>query len=466
MKKALLIILALTLCFALALPAFAASNTEKAAAEVLYEYGILQGKGTNPDGSPNLDLDAQINRVEALTLFVRLLGKEAEAKDSTYQTPFTDVPAWATGYVGYAYANSLTNGISTTLFGSNDPVSGAQFATFVLRALGYVSGTGADADFKWENAPSFANEIGAIKIAPNTQASLTRGKVAEICHSAIENAMMKNGTVSLKANIETNLGHKLGGSGNTGTTVSNSSIVGIWEEIDIFNIYTFNADGTGNEYYDGERWEMTWKLVGNTLTMDFGAYGVETYQITLNGDVMIVHGASINFEYIRHTRTASALVGVWEEIDIENVYTFNADGTGKEYYNGESWDMTWKLTGDTLTMNFGAAGIETYQIILSDNLLVVHGTTVNFEYVRYIRTATSIIGVWEEVDIDNIYTFNVDGTGKEYYNGTTYNMTWKLVGDTLTMNFGGGKIETYPVTLSYTYLILHYPDLDFTYIRQ
>ena len=83
MKKTLSIILALALCFTIATGAFAASDSEKSAAAVLYDYGIFLGKGTNPDGTPDFDLDAPINRVEALTLFVRMLGKENAAKAGT-----------------------------------------------------------------------------------------------------------------------------------------------------------------------------------------------------------------------------------------------------------------------------------------------------------------------------------------------------------------------------------------------
>ena len=79
---------------------------------------------------------------------------------------------------------------------------------------------------------------------------------------------------------------------------------------------------------------------------------------------------------------SAALVGVWEEIDIDNVYTFNANGTGTEYFDGDTWDMTWKLIGKTLTMDFGDAGVEEYEVELSTSMLIVHGAEVDFEYIR------------------------------------------------------------------------------------
>ena len=210
MKKILSLILVVALCFAFAATASAATDEAQAAAEQLFDYGLFLGKGDNEDGTPNFDLDAEINRVEALTLFVRLLGKDAEAKDGEYEIPFTDVPEWAVGYVGYAYENELTNGISDTEFGSSAPVSATQFLTFVLRALGYVSGE----DFEWDNAVELTDEIGFTVDGELAGAdlgdALLRGDVVVICAAAIETAMMKDGETTLKANIEANLGYELG----------------------------------------------------------------------------------------------------------------------------------------------------------------------------------------------------------------------------------------------------------------
>ncbi|MDR0862603.1 MAG: lipocalin family protein [Oscillospiraceae bacterium] len=78
----------------------------------------------------------------------------------------------------------------------------------------------------------------------------------------------------------------------------------------------------------------------------------------------------------------SPLVGVWQEVDIDNIYTFNANGTGEEYYDGSTWALTWTLNGGTLTMDFGTAGVEAYKIEIKGNTLIVHGDEVDFEYKR------------------------------------------------------------------------------------
>ena len=89
-------------------------------------------------------------------MLVRLLGKDEEAKTGIWDIPFTDVDEWAKPYVGYAYANKLTTGTSDTTFGGAQTVSPSQYLTFVLRAMGYESGT----DFQWDKAWELTDTLG------------------------------------------------------------------------------------------------------------------------------------------------------------------------------------------------------------------------------------------------------------------------------------------------------------------
>ena len=133
MKKWISLFLAVAMLFALSLPVFAA----KSEAQTLHELGLFKGTGTDAAGKPVFDLNRAPTRAEAVTMLVRLLGKEDEALAGDWNTPFIDVADWAKPYVGYAYANGLTAGVSQTRFGSESSVTAAQFLTFVLRALGY-----------------------------------------------------------------------------------------------------------------------------------------------------------------------------------------------------------------------------------------------------------------------------------------------------------------------------------------
>ncbi len=140
-------------------------ETAEHAAKVLYERDLFRGIGTYPDGTPNFALDHSTNRHQAVTMLVRLLGKEEEALNGDWDIPFSDVDDWAKPYVGYAYANGLTNGTSPTTFSGNRNVTATQYLTFVLRALGYSSdsevalGTATSADFRWNAAWELSDAI-------------------------------------------------------------------------------------------------------------------------------------------------------------------------------------------------------------------------------------------------------------------------------------------------------------------
>ena len=180
MKKLISILLAVVLVFALTSVAFAADAEETTAADILNALGLFIGTGTDAEGKPIYDLDRAPNRMEAVTMLVRLLGKEEEANAGTWEIPFTDVKDWAKPYVGYAYANGLTNGYGRT-FGGTDPVTATQYLTFILRALGYSS----DSDFRWDAAWELTNELGITAGEYDAAASFDRGDVVMTSCSAL-----------------------------------------------------------------------------------------------------------------------------------------------------------------------------------------------------------------------------------------------------------------------------------------
>ena len=127
MKRFLSFILALTLAVSLVPSAFAASDEALQAANTLHALGLFNGTGTDANGNPVYDLDRAPTREEAITMLVRLLGREEEAKSDDWRMPFTDVSNWAKPYVGYAYTYNLTSGTSETTFGGKQKVSATQY---------------------------------------------------------------------------------------------------------------------------------------------------------------------------------------------------------------------------------------------------------------------------------------------------------------------------------------------------
>jgi hypothetical protein len=119
-------------------------------AKKLWENGLLLGS----DGS--FHLDKPLTRAEGAVMLVRLMGKSAEATGGVFIHPFTDVPDWASPYVGYCYQKGFINGVSDTLYGSGSGMTAAQYLTLLLRVLGYQDGV----DFTWETAADKALAVG------------------------------------------------------------------------------------------------------------------------------------------------------------------------------------------------------------------------------------------------------------------------------------------------------------------
>jgi len=155
MKNAVLSSLAAVLTASLLASGVGAADpaTAELEAEKLKELGLFRGVSDT-----DFDLDREPTRAEALVMLIRALGEESAALGGTYAHPFTDVPDWADAYVGYAYQNGLTNGISATEFGTGN-ASAAMYVTFMLRALGYSDAAG---DFAWDAPFELGRRTGIV----------------------------------------------------------------------------------------------------------------------------------------------------------------------------------------------------------------------------------------------------------------------------------------------------------------
>lgn len=201
MRKTKSFILLLFIIAMLSLKTTAASDEACAAADKLNALGLFYGVGTNYDGTINYDLDRAPTRNEAITMLVRLLGKEDEARSGNWDIPFTDVADWAKPYVGYAYANGLTSGTDETTFDGDKPVTAAQYLTFVLRALNYSS----EVDFKWDTAWELSDRLGITdgRYTAYNNSDFLRADVAIVSVGAIDTPIKCEGrTLAQRTNGE------------------------------------------------------------------------------------------------------------------------------------------------------------------------------------------------------------------------------------------------------------------------
>lgn len=98
-------------------------------------------KGSNTGYGSGFDLEDMPTRLQAIIMFVRIMGEEEEALAWTKGTHFKDVTPGSLGekYVGYAYSKGYTGGYSDGTFRPSQRTNARQYVEFVLRAMGYSS---------------------------------------------------------------------------------------------------------------------------------------------------------------------------------------------------------------------------------------------------------------------------------------------------------------------------------------
>lgn len=157
-------------------------NAMAAALKSLHLFrGSLTGYGEG------FDLELAPTRLQALIMFIRVLGEEEQALSWTGEQPFTDLErgSQAEQYVGYAYEHGYTNGYTATQFKPGGQVTAGQYTEFVLRALGYSSAANTDLSDVMQRAESAGVLTAGETAALQTQKFL-RADLVYISYYALE----------------------------------------------------------------------------------------------------------------------------------------------------------------------------------------------------------------------------------------------------------------------------------------
>ncbi len=122
-------------------------------------------------------LESAPTRLQALIMFIRVLGEEEEALSWTGTTPFQDVAAGslAEKYIGYAFECGYTNGYGDR-FKPSAAVNAGQYTEFLLRAMGWSSTANTDLSDALERGADAGllteGEIELLRGAPFLRADL------------------------------------------------------------------------------------------------------------------------------------------------------------------------------------------------------------------------------------------------------------------------------------------------------
>ena len=94
------------------------------------QQGIVRGNGSEVI----FDGNGSFTRAMAVTMIARMAGADVKAAP---RSPFTDAPAgaWFTPYVNWAYANSVTEGMSATSFAPGRVITRQEFITMLERYI-------------------------------------------------------------------------------------------------------------------------------------------------------------------------------------------------------------------------------------------------------------------------------------------------------------------------------------------
>ncbi len=198
-------VISLVLCFLLAFSCFAfglssavfAESTDiqitdqyDISADRLYKYGLFKG------GEEGYDLESESDRVQAAVMIVRLLGAEEDVLQNTYSHPYTDVPKWASNYVGYLFQNDIILTTEKDKFGSSEKISASDYTSGVLSALGYHNVTAGDKTEAVYRAATRSELLTKNEVELIKETEFNRGTMVFIAEKAL-NTKLKGEKVTL-----------------------------------------------------------------------------------------------------------------------------------------------------------------------------------------------------------------------------------------------------------------------------
>ncbi len=149
-------------------------------ADVLYELGLFKGT------EEGYELEKPVNRSEAISMVLRMIGEEKLAEDMDSIEIFDDVAEehWAFKNIGYAAVNGYIHGKSETRFGPEDPVTGQEFTKMLLSAIAYQGITISDAYEAGIKYSLLSNKY-SKKVVSINDYQLSRNDLVNICYAAL-----------------------------------------------------------------------------------------------------------------------------------------------------------------------------------------------------------------------------------------------------------------------------------------
>ena len=144
-------------------------------------------RGSYTGYGSGFDLEVPPTRLQALIMFIRVLGEEEAALSNTDLPPFSDIypDTNAAKYVGYAYKMGYTNGYKDGTWRPGGATNIYQYSEFLLRALKYSSVDNSDISDAPQRA-HIANLMSATDLVSMINDQFLRAHLVYLSYNALE----------------------------------------------------------------------------------------------------------------------------------------------------------------------------------------------------------------------------------------------------------------------------------------
>lgn len=185
---------------------------------------------------------------------------------------------------------------------------------------------------------------------------------------------------------------------NAANAAAIKAVEGVWDRTDGWDDQiTFNADGTGIHDMTGDQYGFKFTLADGLLCLYYDDGDYAEYYLAVNGDDLTLTDSFDDVQtFVRSTETgntesptpptepdtpgttpalslAEELIGTWVDAYETETYSFNADGTGYQIYEGVTYNFTYKLTDDYMEIFYKDGDSDAFYVEIDDGVFIIAG---------------------------------------------------------------------------------------------
>ena len=373
------------------------------AAEVTSGLGIFDGY---TDGS--FGPEKVVTRAEMAVIICKLLnGSDVDPGNFTGISKFTDVPAWAEGYVNYCAASGIVVGVGEGKFNPSATVTTVEAATMLLKALGYFTEEDQlKADWKTV-VTGRATSLGLYgDLVLKSDEGLTRDNVAELVfHTLFAQRVAYDDNRQLYVKNTNRDVVVTNGTFDPDNTFAMNTF-GMWYVDGIVTANSYTDDGLSETVNNAPRTDV---LFDERTDMGNGPVEHYAFEYTTGLD-MIAHAARVYYSIERKAPVVYAIADRatrWEYISYNSNATRLAEAANQAQFRKNSISTIpqddWKVNY-SWDRDFGALKLSTDNVDLSGSattdtpktlLLVSNSSDFAVDYVivldQYLDTVRRVV---------------------------------------------------------------------------